>query len=89
MNVRKINQYRTQWMACGYPGDIPDEVPVALMHLKLAPSYKAIALAILKNDATLQTLGFSQEDSPWYIELKRMEIAARVTQGPHQLRLIA
>jgi predicted phosphoadenosine phosphosulfate sulfurtransferase len=53
------------------------------MQLRKAPSYKAIALAILKNDMT--DLGFSPPFSAWYFELKRVEIEAR--GGERQRRL--
>jgi predicted phosphoadenosine phosphosulfate sulfurtransferase len=35
-----------------------------------APSYKAIAMAILKNDLQLKTLGFSGMHTDWYFMLK-------------------
>jgi predicted phosphoadenosine phosphosulfate sulfurtransferase len=47
------------------------------MRLALAPSYKAICFAILKNDHSMQSLGFSPRPSPWYMELKRIEISQR------------
>lgn len=53
------------------------------MWLRKAPSYKAIALAILKNDMT--DLGFTPPVSAWYSELKRIEIEAR--GGERQMRL--
>ena len=55
-----------------------------LMQQQLAPSYRAIALAILRNDHALQSLGFAPEQSRWYMELKRIEIAARQNGGPVQ-----
>jgi predicted phosphoadenosine phosphosulfate sulfurtransferase len=61
----------------GYPDDIPDEVPNELMRLGLAPSYRAIAVAILQNDLNFYSLGFASPTSPWYSALKRIEIAAR------------
>jgi predicted phosphoadenosine phosphosulfate sulfurtransferase len=82
---RKIAKYIRAWKARGYSDDIPDEVPDALMRQMLAPSYRAICIAILCNDHPLRSLGFSPEDSPWYIELKRIEIAARPSSGPLQL----
>lgn len=75
--IRKINQYVRQWTRCGYPADIPDAVPDQLMHEQLAPSYRQIAIAILKNDHAMQSLGFSAQPSPWYIALKREELIAR------------
>lgn len=76
-------QYITTWEAKGYSDGIPDAVPSRLMQLRKAPSYKAIALAILKNDMT--DLGFSPPFSAWYFELKRVEIEAR--GGERQRRL--
>ena len=77
MNIEKINQYIAKWKQCGYSDDIPDEVPDILMRLNLAPSYKAIAIAILKNDHALKGLGFTGEESQWYRVLKRIEISQR------------
>ena len=81
MSIRKkIKQYLNKWSMQGYLNDIPDEVPNQLMKLGLAPSYKAIALAILKNDHNMQDLGFSPPKSPWYSAIKRIEIAGRKTK---------
>lgn len=64
-------------MSHGYPDDIPDEVPISLMNRNLAPSYKAICLALLKNDHNLESLGFSAKKSEWYSAFKRVEIEGR------------
>ena len=74
---RKIAQYVSTWRSRGYPEDIPDEVPDALMTLGLAPSYKAICFALLRNDVTLQSLGFSAKKSDVYNAIKRIEIESR------------
>lgn len=74
---RKIGRYLKTWEARDYARGIPDEVPHELMVLQLAPSYKAICMAILRNDHPMKSLGFSPDESPWYSELKRIEIAAR------------
>jgi len=47
------------------------------MKLQLAPSYKAIAIAILKNDHSLKSLGFEEKKSGWYHALKKIEISQR------------
>ena len=47
------------------------------MTLGLAPSYKAIAIALMKNDMNLLSLGFSSEPSAWYGFLKRDELIKR------------
>lgn len=69
---QKIEAYIAKWKLRGYPEDIPDEVPEVLMRLNLAPSYKAICLAILKNDISLKSLGFSPKKSIWYGKLKQI-----------------
>ncbi len=73
----KIARYIQEWSQCGYSDGLPDEVPDELMHENLAPSYKAIAIAILRNDHTLQSLGFTPKISPWYSVLKRIELGER------------
>lgn len=44
------------------------------MELMLAPSYKAIALCILKNDMNLTGLGLNIKKSQWYDALKLIEL---------------
>lgn len=46
----KIDEYIEVWEGRGYPEGIPEEVPPRLTQLNLAPSYRAIAFAILRND---------------------------------------
>jgi predicted phosphoadenosine phosphosulfate sulfurtransferase len=78
MNTRKrTEEYVANWMQRGYLDDIPDEVPHELSDELLAPSYKAIAIAILNNDLQLTSLGFEPRQSKWYSVLKRIEIDAR------------
>jgi len=76
----RIDKYIKEWMLRGYLDDIPDEVPDALMDESLAPSYKAIAIAILKNDHHMTALGFQAPRSIWYDALKRIEINQRNSQ---------
>ena len=78
-----VARYLAIWQQRGYPDGIPEEVPLALMRGNLAPSYRAIAIAILKNDASMQSLGFTPRRSRWYDELKRIEIAARPNVANH------
>lgn len=70
-------QYVQKWSEMGYPDDLPDECPQRLAELNLAPSWRAIAVAILKNDVSCQSLGFTPRRSQWYAVLKR---AARDAQ---------
>lgn len=73
----KIALYIKNWRSRGYPEDIPDAVPTVLMPKNLAPSYKAIALALLRNDRNLEALGFTPKKSFWYSAFKRVEIEQR------------
>lgn len=61
--TQKIEEYKKTWCNRCYGEDIPDDVPNKIMDSKRAPSYKAIAIAILKNDHNLYSLGFSQRES--------------------------
>ena len=61
----------TTWEERCYSDGIPDEIPEGLSKSLRAPSYKAIAIAILKNDLPLKSLGFSGTHSEWYDALKR------------------
>lgn len=82
----KIENYIESWKTRGYCEDIPDEVPARLMELNKAPSYKAICLAILKNDSSLKSLGFLPKKSNYYHILKKIEIDARSSNSPKQLK---
>ncbi len=46
-----------------YKKGIPDEVPKNLAKINRAPSYKSIAICILKGDLLLKGLGFSGYES--------------------------
>jgi predicted phosphoadenosine phosphosulfate sulfurtransferase len=81
MIIKKINEYICLWKKKGYPIDIPDEVPEELSKKNLAPSYKAIAIAILKNDHSLKSLGFTPKKSKYYSILKKIEIEERDKQS--------
>lgn len=74
-----VDSYISKWSQKGYPDDIPDSVPDELMRLSLAPSYRAIALALLSNDTGLNSLGMPVKKSKYYSILKKIEIDARVT----------
>jgi predicted phosphoadenosine phosphosulfate sulfurtransferase len=54
------------------------------MNDNLAPSYKSICIAILKNDHSLKSLGFIPKKSIWYNVLKRIEIRKR-TDNKHRI----
>lgn len=75
--IKLVNQYINAWLGRGYASDIPDEVPQVLMKQGLAPSYKAICQAILKNDMNMESLGFTPKPSAWYSAIKKVEIEQR------------
>ena len=84
----RVRQYIESWLVRGYADGIPDEVPVPLMRLGLAPSHRAIAEALLRNDMALLSLGFSPPTSEWYGTLKRIEISARPVKPSAQMELV-
>ena len=65
-------EYIKFWSDKGYEQDIPDDVPREIDGL--APSYRAIAECILKNDLNLNVLGFERKTSKWYSILKNIEL---------------
>lgn len=71
----KIKSYIKTWEARCYPEGLPDEVPPEICDR--VPSYKRICIAILKNDTTLETLGYSRPVSLVYNAIKREEIKNR------------
>jgi predicted phosphoadenosine phosphosulfate sulfurtransferase len=67
----KIKAYSQLWEDRCYSDGIPDEVPEKLAKSLRVPSWKAIAIAILRNDHQLKTLGFSGTHTDWAEALKR------------------
>jgi hypothetical protein len=70
----RIREYVRAWKERGYNA-IPDDLPCGLEGH--APSYKQIALCLLKNDMHMTGLGFTVQASPWYSAIKREEISRR------------
>ena len=75
-----IENYILEWERRCYFDGLPDEVPNRIHALKKAPSYKSICVAILNNDHTMKTLGFTPTPSKYYSMLKGIEISARNKQ---------
>ena len=71
----KISEYITTWEQRCYVDGIPDEAPKEIDNK--VPSYKKIAMAILKNDSSLKSLGFDPKNSEYYGAYKRIELAER------------
>lgn len=68
-----IENYIQTWENRCYPNEIPDEVPNEISDM--VPSYKRVALAILRND--LGDLGIGGRKSEFYSILKRIELKKR------------
>ncbi len=73
--VAKINEYIKTWEGRCYPNGIPDEAPVEIFDK--VPSYKRIAMAILRNDVPLKSLGFTPTKSKYYSALKKIELSEK------------
>lgn len=77
--TERVKEYISKWKDRCYSVDIPDELPRKLQESGRAPSYRAIAEAILKNDVMLNSIGGNRKDSKWaeilYDEHKRKESA--------------
>jgi predicted phosphoadenosine phosphosulfate sulfurtransferase len=80
---KRIHEYVKDWEAKCYTSGIPDEAPLEISDK--VPSYKRIAMCILKNDMHLKGLGYEGFNSKYYSILKRIEISARKTNK--QLKL--
>ena len=73
--MRKIiGKYVLNWKRRGYKYDIPDECPVELEAINKVASYRMICRAILRNDVSLSSLGFSREKVSAYMALKKIEM---------------
>lgn len=70
----KITDYVNKWRSRCYP-DLPDESPPDIFDM--VPSYQRIAIAILKNDHHLKTLGLNPPHSQYYDILKGIELEQR------------
>ena len=62
----KILLFQKWWSERGYPQGIPDEVPYDLEAKRLAPSWRRVVKALLRNDYWCKGLGFSQHKSDAY-----------------------
>ena len=84
--TQKIEAYCGTWEQRCYDGGIPDEVPRKLQVASRAPSYRAIAMCILKNDLHLRGLGFDAGESELCTELRRELARTQSPQLSMQLR---
>jgi len=68
----KIDVHRKWWMDRGYEKGIPDAADPHMEAKKLAPSWRRICKAILRNDYWCKTLGFSQHRTGSYDRYLKM-----------------
>ncbi len=81
----QILEYIKIWEERCYFDGIPDEAPHELEIRNKVPSYRKICFAILKNDYSLKSLGFTSKKSKYYDAYKKIEIENR--QKCKQLKL--
>ncbi len=84
---QRIRSYIKLWENRCYQSGIPDEAPEELERNELVPSYRRICIAILKNDVSLKSLGFTPKYSNYYSALKQIELSKR-NGTPIQLKLL-
>jgi len=83
---KRIEKYVKEWESRCYTDGIPDEAPSEIKDK--VPSYKQICIAILNNDYALKSLGLSMPTSPYYTELKKIELRERYKDNPEKLKEI-
>jgi predicted phosphoadenosine phosphosulfate sulfurtransferase len=83
----KIVEYIKTWESRCYFNGIPDEAPHELEVRNKVPSYRRICFAILKNDYSLKTLGFTPTKSKYYDAYKKIEIEQRIKNKQLKLEL--
>jgi predicted phosphoadenosine phosphosulfate sulfurtransferase len=66
---QNIRDYIKKWKKYGYD-EIPEEVPLRIHQLNLAPSYKDLCLLILNNEIQKN----KTKKSSVYFELKKIEL---------------
>ena len=71
MTGERVQGYLSTWKGRCYSDDIPEEVPAKVAASGRAPSYKALAIAILKGDMQLLSLGFEPVTSKYYEQLRQ------------------
>lgn len=69
----KIKVFEKWWESRGYPDGIPDEAPYELEAKKLAPSWRRVVKALLRNDFWCKGLSFTQHKSAAYEKYLKMK----------------
>jgi predicted phosphoadenosine phosphosulfate sulfurtransferase len=58
--TERVSEYVRTWQLRCYSDDIPDEVPQKVAASGRAPSWRAVAIALLQNDLHLYQLGYTR-----------------------------
>ena len=66
--TERVSEYVKTWQGRCYSDGIPDEVPAKVAASGRAPSWRAVAIALLQNDLHLYQLGFAR---PAYDQQRR------------------
>ncbi len=77
----KVLLFNKWWSARGYADGIPDEAPAALEAKRLAPSWRRVCKALLRNDYWCKGLGFSQHKSAAYEQYQELMRRRRQSWG--------
>ena len=78
----RVSEYVQTWQRRCYLSGIPDEVPPKVCASGRAPSWKAVAIAILQNDLQLRQLGFAPVT--WEEQRAAAEKAYYLFNGRHK-----
>lgn len=60
--TERVKAYVEMWRKRCYFDDIPEQVPDLLQSSNRAPSWRKIAVCLLKNDMKLRGLGFTEKN---------------------------
>jgi predicted phosphoadenosine phosphosulfate sulfurtransferase len=73
--TERVSEYVRIWKARCYSHEIPDEVPAKVAASGRAPSWRAVAVALLQNDLHLYQLGYAR---PAYDRQRRALAMAQI-----------
>ena len=71
----RVSEYVRMWKSRCYSHEIPDEVPTKVASSGRAPSWRAVAIALLQNDLHLYQLGYAR---PAYDRQRRVVTMAQI-----------
>lgn len=77
---KRVEKYIETWEARCYSDGLPDSAPIKLERSYRVPSYRNLALCLMRNDTLLLGAGLSKPPSKAYSMIKKAEISKRVNQ---------